>query len=300
MVTVRVAQFSDTHFLEDGAEPEGGVAYDTDAAWRAVRAHLGDRPLDLVAVTGDVADHGRPAQYHRAAAAFAELSAPVNVCPGNHDLARHYDVHLARPGIGTSRLLRAGAWAFLFVDSCDGLAHPDDGGGWTDPPGEQRLHSNGSLGPREAAWVRRVCAETDAEHVFVWLHHPPDVPVPLSHDETYAAEWRAVVDDCPGIRGFGGGHSHVPDAYEFAGRPVFVAPSLKNNFSLEPQRWLPPGYRTYEFAPDGTIDAEVHLVDDDRWPRRPFGRAMRALFDGELSYAELAEITARKAAEQRG
>jgi hypothetical protein len=42
------------------------------------------------------------------------------------------------------------------------------------------------------------------------------------------------------------------------------------------------------------VTSEVHLVDDERWPRRPFGRAIRSLFMGEISYAELAEITARR------
>lgn len=83
---VRVAQLSDTHFLEDGEEPGGGYAYDTDAAFDAVADHLGDHSdLALVVVTGDVADHGRPAQYRKAADAFSRMRAPVNVCAGNHD-----------------------------------------------------------------------------------------------------------------------------------------------------------------------------------------------------------------------
>ncbi len=82
--------------------------------------------------------------------------------------------------------------------------------------------------------------------------------------------------------------------YDFAGRPVFVSPSLKNNFDLEANTWLPPGYRTYEFHPDDTVTSDLHLVDDERWPRRPFGRALRSLFMGELTYEELAAIAARR------
>ena len=61
---IRIVQLSDTHFLEDGAEPEGGVAYNTDEAFEAIFDHIGKHEnLDLVVVTGDVADHGRRAQY---------------------------------------------------------------------------------------------------------------------------------------------------------------------------------------------------------------------------------------------
>jgi hypothetical protein len=69
---------------------------------------------------------------------------------------------------------------------------------------------------------------------------------------------------------------------------------LKNNFSLEPQTWLPPGYRTYEFSPDGSIQSSLHLVDDARWPRKPFGRALKSLFMGEITFAQLEEIAARR------
>jgi len=95
--------------------------------------------------------------------------------------------------------------------------------------------------------------------------------------------WSSLIDDLNAVRGFGAGHTHVPSTYDFAGRPVFVSPSLKNNFDLEANTWLPPGYRTYEFHPDGTVTSDLHLVDDERWPRRPFGRALRSLFMGELT-----------------
>ncbi|MEZ5230557.1 MAG: metallophosphoesterase, partial [Acidimicrobiales bacterium] len=250
--------------------------------------------LDLVVVTGDVADHGRAEQYRKAAAAFSRFDVPVNACPGNHDFDLAFAAGIGRPGVSTSRMVEIENWAFLFVDSSAGVMQPDPHGRPIDPPGEDRLHTNGALGAREAAWVRAMCDATTADHVFIWLHHPPDAPVPLCHDAEYASEWYRLLGDLPNVRGLGGGHTHIPAEYELLGRPVFVAPSLKNNFSLDERTWLPPGYRTFDFAADGTVTSELHLVDDERWPRRPFGRALYSLFMGELSYAELAEISARR------
>jgi 3',5'-cyclic AMP phosphodiesterase CpdA len=251
----------------------------------------------MVVVTGDIADHGRAAQYRKAADAFARFQVPVNVCPGNHDFDLAFTAGLGRPGVGTSRVIEVGNWAFVFVDSSAGVMGSHPSGLPVDPPGDARLHSNGSLGPREAAWIRHVCEATSADHVFVWLHHPPAASVPMTSDACYDAEWRALLDDLPIIRGLGAGHTHIPADYEMLDRPVHVAPSLKNNFSLDPQTWLPPGYRTYEFSADGSVTGTLHLVDDDRWPRRPFGRALKSLFMGEISHAELAAIAARKQAE---
>ena len=138
----------------------------------------------------------------------------------------------------------------------------------------------------------------NAPNVFVWVHHPPGDPIPLVRDENYTAEWTGLLQDLPQVRGIGAGHTHVPAEYRFLDRPLFVSPAFKNNFDLDAQTWLPPGYRSYEFSVDGSISREVHLVDGDPWPRRRFGRAIASLFAGELTHAELAEIVARRQAQQ--
>lgn len=292
---LRVGHLSDTHFLEPGLPPEGTHGYDTYAAFEAVLGHIASQPdLDLVVVTGDVADHGRPEQYEIAAAALARLPVPVYVCPGNHDADAAFRTGLAPVDVHTPRLTHHGPWAFVYADSNAGAMSPGEGGRLVDPPGEERLHRDGALGESESAWLRAATAGHQADHVFVWVHHPPDADVPMANDPAYTAEWEAVLADRPKVRGFGAGHTHIPTSYTFAGRPVFVAPSLKNNFDLGASTWLPPGYRTYAFHPDGTVECELHLIDDERWPRRPFGRALRSLFMGELSFNELAEIIARR------
>ena len=293
---VRVIQLSDTHFLEDGATAEGAGSYDTGEAFDAVFDHIAGRAhADLIVVTGDIADHGHPAQYGRAAEAIGRFDQSVNVCPGNHDRDAAFTAGIGRPGIGTSRVIQTGEWCFLFVDSNAGVMIAGEHGRHLDPPDVgDRLHRNGSLGGREIEWIRDTCAATSAEHVFVWLHHPPSCPVPMVDDDDYAREWDALLREFPVIKGLGGGHTHIPDVYELLGRQVFVAPSLKHNFDIEARTWLPPGYRSYEFTPEGAVSSELHLVDDPRWPRLPLGRALMALFNGEITHDELAEIVARR------
>jgi len=294
---IRILQLSDTHFLEDEAEPEGGAAYNTDEAFDAVFRHLGEHDdLDLVVVTGDVADHGRGPQYRKAAEAFSRFSVPVNVLPGNHDQEAVFAASMARPSVSTSRVIEAGAWAFLFVDSNAGNFVIDAEGRAVDPPDyADRLHSDGHLGAGEAAWIRDMVSRVAADHVFIWVHHPPGCPVGMLNAEAYNAEWAELLADLPHVRGVGAGHTHAPDTYDFMGRTVHVGPSLKNNFDLTKNTWLPPGYRTYTFGDDGVVQSQLQLVDDDRWPRRPFGSALRALFDGELTFEDLRAIAERKA-----
>ena len=309
--TIRILQLSDTHFLEDGAEPEGAVAYNTDEAFDAVFRHIGEHygehngehdgehdALDMVVVTGDVADHGRRPQYRKAAEAFSRFSVAVNVIPGNHDQDAVFTASMARPSVSTSRVIEVGAWAFLFVDSSAGNLVIDAAGRAVDPPEyADRLHSDGSLGTAEAAWIRDMASQAEADHVFIWVHHPPGCPVGMLNAEAYNAEWADLLRDLPTVRGVGAGHTHAPDTYEFMGRTVHVGPSLKNNIDLKENTWLPPGYRAYTFGADGTVQSQFQLGDDERWPRRPFGSAMRALFDGELTFEDLRAIAARKASQ---
>lgn len=248
-------------------------------------------------VTGDVADHGRPEQYELAAAALRRFEVDVKVCPGNHDFDEPIRRGLEHANISIPRIVELGSWAFLFADSNSGAMVSDHEGRLVDPPGDTRLHLDGALGEAETAWIRDACAATEAEHVFVWLHHPPAVDVPMMRNDAYTQVWTALLGDLPMVRGIGGGHTHIPAQYELLGRPVIVGPSFKNNFDLDAGTWLPPGYRTYEFRPDGSIASDVHLLDDDElWPRRPLGRAIRSLFAGEITFAELAEIVARRRA----
>lgn len=292
----RVVQLSDTHFLEEGEDAEGGFAYDTAAAFEAVLDHLDTASIDLVAVTGDVADHGRAGQYKRAADAFARIGLPVNACPGNHDQHAVFGA-VARPLISTSRVVNIDNWCHLFVDSNNGVLQTDDAGNLVDPDVyDDRLHINGLLGQREAAWIREQVAATTADHVFVWLHHPPSPTAPLCHDDEYAAEWQALIEDMATLRGIAGGHTHVPGHYEFCGVPVVMAPAFKNNFDLVERTLLPPGYVTHDFADDGTVTSTVELVDSPAWPRHPYGRAVHGLMMGELSWDEFNAIVVRKLA----
>src|SRR4051812_50209998 len=72
-----VAHVSDTHL--------DGTARSEERA-RRVMAYLDalPGPIDAVLVTGDIADHGLPAEYEQARKLF-DIRHPVLLTPGNHD-----------------------------------------------------------------------------------------------------------------------------------------------------------------------------------------------------------------------
>lgn len=283
---LNVTQFSDTHFSRPGNRSHGGFGYDTDAAWARASAHAyaGTLP-DLTVITGDIADHGEADEYLVAAEHLAKIPTPASIVPGNHDVHTPFQVALPRPGLAMDRVLKMGPWLFVFADSNGAGRQLDPSGRLIDKP--NRIESNGLLGPAEEGWIDEIITASDSEHVWLWMHHPPAMPGQFTRPD-FDAELTRLIDAHPHIRGIGAGHVHTDVVVELADRPVYVCPALTVGFDMTAWTTLPPGYRTYAFADDGTVTSECHLLDDsDLWPRFDLPEAVIAHFQGELGWDEL-------------
>ncbi len=265
-----VIQFSDTHFSRPGHRSHGGSGYDTDAAWAASMADAfgpGTEPPDLTVVTGDVVDNGELDEYAVAAERLADIPTPVTVLAGNHDAALPLSVALPRPGVTLDRTLVLGSWLFVFLDSNgDGQVVTAEGRAVDHP---RRVEAKGGLGAAEVAWFDDVLAASAAEHVFVWLHHPPGLTGRFAQP-AFDTQVEALVGRHDRIRGFGAGHAHTDACVEVGGRPVWICPAQTVNFVMGERRTLPPGYRRYAFADDGTVTSRCRILEPDeiRWPER--------------------------------
>ena len=288
----RVTQFSDMHFCTNPeAEPRN-----TDDTWDAVFAEAFDanRPHpDLVVITGDIAHNGTEAEYEKVAEKLARIPVPAVVCPGNHDRQVPFEAILPRPGISSGRTLRVGPWLFVFADSnADGRDQRPDG---SLVDREDRTHAHGHFGDAEVAWIAEIAERSDADHAFVWTHHPPGA-FGWFNKPDHDAEFARLIDMVPAIAGVGAGHTHTNTTLECAGRPIHQCPSLSVNLDLDEYTTLPPGFRTYEFSEDGSVTSEVHLVGEDRWPRYPLAQVTRRMLRGEISYEEMkAQLAAERA-----
>lgn len=56
-------------------------------------AELDRRRPDLIVVSGDITQRGRPSEFAAARSWFAELSSPLLVVPGNHDIPLLHPIH---------------------------------------------------------------------------------------------------------------------------------------------------------------------------------------------------------------
>ncbi len=191
-----VAHVSDLHL--DGTGPRRERAERVADHLRA----LSPAP-DVVLVTGDVADHGLPAEYAEAVAVLDELD-PL-VVPGNHD---DRDA-LAAAFAPADRVHRTSGVVFAL---CDSLV-----------PG----HGHGALSGDALEMLDGLAGEPGP--VVVALHHPP---MPVGHPVMDRIALRDPAGLAAVLRGRTGptlvlcGHLHTPIATTFAGHPLVVAPGV--------------------------------------------------------------------------
>lgn len=214
-----LVQLSDPH-LGSRLARDGATA--DDALARAVAAVNGlDIAVDLVVVTGDLTDHGRPAEYEALVTGLARLRAPYVLLPGNHDdrdalravLPAAQSCDIATAAIAC--VATAGAVRVVVLDSL--------------VPGAERGH----LGTHQLAWLDAQLA-ADPRPTVVAVHHPP---LRIGHtglDTMYlddADAFGAVIERHAHVERIICGHGHRPVTARWRGTTVTMAPSSIRQFA---------------------------------------------------------------------
>jgi 3',5'-cyclic AMP phosphodiesterase CpdA len=213
-----------------------------------VMSYLNDLPgdLDAILVTGDLADHGRPAEYEQVAKLFSGQRRPVLHCPGNHDVRGPYREFLLGENASDdgpiNRVHRIAGAVFAMCDSS--IPGRDDG----------------YLADETLTWLESVLAEAGEAPVFVCFHHPPVLLyVPTvdrikQHGEDRLA---ALITRYSNVVAVLCGHAHTGAASMFAARPLLVAPGVVSTLMLP-------------WETDKIVDLDLppaiafHVLDDER------------------------------------
>ncbi len=239
------AQLSDTHL--DGGQPRADRA-------RAVMASLarGRAPLDAVLVTGDIADHGLPAEYAQARSILTGPW-PVLFCPGNHDERAAFRRGLlgSESDLPINHVHRIPGAVIALCDSTI--------------PG----HDDGYLTDDTLAWLDTELGADPATPAFVVFHHQP---VPLYTETSdvirQSGEERlaAVLGRHPQVVAALCGHAHSAAATTFAGRPLLAAPGVVSASALpweERDRadfQAPPAVAYHALGDDGRLTTHYRSI----------------------------------------
>ncbi|TWF81197.1 calcineurin-like phosphoesterase family protein [Pseudonocardia hierapolitana] len=253
--TCTLVQLTDLHIVEDGEELPGGV--DTAAvlaeALDAVEASA-LRPAALV-LTGDLAEHGRPAQYRRLRAIVepvaARTGAQLVYVAGNHDDRAALREHLMDEPPSADPLdhtVRVGDLRIIALDST--------------VPGQ----GHGELTPQQLERLRGELAEPAPSGTVLAVHHPPlpsAAPLAASIPLLRRGDLAAAVAGTD-VRLVLAGHTHVVSSGTLAGVPVWTGGPLAT--TLDPfapgaalRGLATPSVSRIDLFPDALITTSVPI-----------------------------------------
>jgi len=256
-----LAQITDLHI-----KPRGRLAYrkvDTAQCLEtAVKAVLAVSPApDLVLVTGDLVDAGRPEEYGLLREILAPIRLPMFLMPGNHDargpLRMGFPDHRY---LGTDGHIHYAIEDFpLRILALDSLV---DGQG------------GGRLGAAQLDWLDRRLSEQPERPTVVAVHHPP-FTTGIGHMDKIgledAAGLAAVIRLHPQVERVLSGHLHRAIQTRFAGTIASTAPSTAHSVALDlrpdaPSAFSlePPGYQLHWYEPTAGLISHTAAIGD--WP----------------------------------
>ena len=241
-VVATVAQISDCHF---SAETKPKFIQ----GLRSVLQHIAAKPVDLVVVSGDIADDGCAMAYRQIKALCEGVLAgvPFVWVPGNHDDVDAIEMNLQRPLV--TSWTRAN-WRLEFLN--------------TAVPGKVW----GRLGQDQLSRLQQSLAQYAETHVGVFMHHPPAavgtewIDPQCVRDADGLAE---IIASHRNVRWLSNGHVHQERDDRFAGIPWYCAPATSRQFKanavdFELDKSLMPGYRRFELLASGDYRTAVERV----------------------------------------
>jgi 3',5'-cyclic AMP phosphodiesterase CpdA len=229
-----IAQISDTHVRPEGELYKGRV--DSNGRLAQAVAHVTAivPAIDLVLLTGDLAEMGTDAEYAMLRKLIAPLSCPVLVIPGNHDeraaMKRGFADHHYLPADGPMHYV-AGDLGPLRIVALDITV-----------PGA----THGEADDASARWLDAALAAEPQRPTVVMMHQPPilsGVPFLDGVRCRNGEKIEAVVARHKQVERIVCGHVHRFMQASFGGAILVTAPSTMSGFPLEMTGKEKPGWQ---------------------------------------------------------
>lgn len=253
-----IAQLTDPHI-----KAEGHLAYkrvDTAGNLKRCVHHLlglSKRP-DLILLTGDLTDFGRPEEYNLLRKLLSPLDMPTYVIPGNHD---------SRQGIRQAfadhdYIPQDGEFLHYVIDDYPLRLVGLD----TTIPGKP----GGIMCNERLRWLDRQLGEKPDTPTVLFMHHPP-IKTGIRHMD---------VQNCANAEAFGElverhgqivrilcGHVHRPVCTQWHGITVTIAPSSSHYVALDLQdespadfNLEPPTLQLHEWRNNGALITHLSFI----------------------------------------
>lgn len=250
-----IAQITDLH-VTTGQDPLNQLR--NEQRLRQVLRSIHDlqpRPVAIIA-SGDLVDHGEPAEYAELKAILADAEIPIYFAVGNHDRREAFLDAFEGPGARRDEnglIQYAADFGELRMVVCDTLEEGRDGSGFSED---------------RAAWLAAALDADPVTPTIVVLHHPPILSGVKWMDPDPTAPWIGHLAEAlrgrEQVRVVLCGHVHRAFHGLLAGQVVATAPATSiqvtlNLSAIDMER--PDGREILVAEPPGYV---LVMVDDGR------------------------------------
>jgi 3',5'-cyclic AMP phosphodiesterase CpdA len=265
-----LAQLTDLHIRMPGQKAYRVV--ETDLFLPPAVAHLNrlDPRPDMLIITGDLTDFGRPEEYAHLRAMLEALEMPYYLMPGNHD-AREA-LRDAFPDHGYLRQMEGFLQYAVEAYPLRVLALD------TVTPGMP----HGELCAARLRWLEERLAEQPGRPTVIAMHHPPFL-TGIAHMDAIGLlqggdELRSLISRHPNVERVICGHVHRNIVQRYAGTVASICPSGAHQVALDlradgPSRFVlePAGFHLHLWRNDALVThvgvigefGGVHAFHDD-------------------------------------
>ncbi|HYH37143.1 MAG TPA: phosphodiesterase [Azospirillum sp.] len=253
-----IAQLTDPHIKGPGRLLARRVDTAALLAGAVAAVNALNTPPDVVLLTGDLVDAGRPEEYGLLREILQPLKAPVLPIPGNHDERGA----LAAAFTELPFLPRGGAFVQYVVEDWPVRLIGLD----TVVPGA----AGGAMCAERLAWLDATLSEQPERPTVLFLHHPP-FRTGIGHMDDFGFDgmdaFAAVVRRHPQVERALCGHMHRPIQRRWAGTLASTAPSTAHQVALDlseggPACFVmePPGFQLHLWREDTGLVSHTAAV----------------------------------------
>ena len=240
---LKIGQISDAHIGEDNTPVQ-----EIDVRKNFLTAYNSEsmKNLDLLVLSGDLADNATPNAYAFIADVVKDSKVPVCIIPGNHDklevMEKYFDLKgMVHNGKCYYRYDIDGRSIF-FLDS-----------------------ASGTVSGEQLSWLERETAKVDDE-VLLFLHHPPCFCghkfMDLRYSLTNIDEVQATLSRIKNLKHIFVGHYHSEMTVQLEDKTVYVTPStqmqINPNISVFCLSSAAPSWRVIEWG-ENFMETKVYF-----------------------------------------
>jgi len=245
--SLTILQISDLHILAEQGKTMSGV--ETEQSFLNLLDHIHQtyNKIDLLLVTGDLAQDPCQPCYQRIYQAFKQYHTRTICLPGNHDdftLMKHI---FADNQVNCNKLIQFKHWQIISLNS------------------KKVGATGGHLAHSELTYLTNTLEENPDLNTLIAVHHHP-VPTHSEWMDTMIIENSDVlfslIKDHPQVKAISCGHIHqeleeIKDNKLILGTPstCFQFKPLSEGYAVDKNK---PGYRVFSLHSNGQFESKVH------------------------------------------